>query len=138
MASGFTGGGAPDFFTGRSTNQAPQPSYRSNLPGLFHDPSIQIARHQQQLLQQQPQQPHTLIGKRTLSDYQAHQFQNQGGLNGFFYRSVKPLSPPWFYIWWRCKNHTANISNNFWKKNYFSNNFLENYLIFLCLVTILK
>ena len=90
MASGFTGGGAPDFFTGRSTNQAPQPSYRSNLPGLFHDPSIQIARHQQQLLQQQPQQPHTLIGKRTLSDYQAHQFQNQGGLNGFFYRSVKP------------------------------------------------
>ncbi|KAK9994551.1 hypothetical protein SO802_024254 [Lithocarpus litseifolius] len=90
MASGFTGGGAPDFFTGRSTNQAPQHSYRSNLPGLFLDPSTQIARHQQQL-QQQPQQPHTIIGKRTLSDYQAHQFQNhQAGLNGFFYRNVKP------------------------------------------------
>ena len=100
MASGFTGGGAPDFFTGRSTNQAPQPSSRSNLPGLFLDPSTQIARHQQQL-QQQPQQPHTIIGKRTLSDYQAHQFQNnQAGLNGFFYRSVKP----------RTFQHTSPIS----------------------------
>ena len=90
MASGFTGGGAPDFFTGRSTNQAPQPSYRSNLPGLFLDPSTQIAGRQQQL-QQHPQQPHTIIGKRNLSDYQAHQFQNhQAGLNGFFYRNVKP------------------------------------------------
>ncbi|KAM4076326.1 hypothetical protein ACJW30_12G055000 [Castanea mollissima] len=90
MASGFTGGGAPDFYTGRSTNQAPQPSYyRSNLPGLFLDPSSQIAR-QPQHLQQQPQQPHMLIGKRTLSDYQAHQFQNQPGFNGFFHRSVKP------------------------------------------------
>ena len=81
----------PDhFFTGRSTNQAPQPSYRSNLPGLFLDPSTQIAGRQQQL-QQHPQQPHTIIGKRNLSDYQAHQFQNhQAGLNGFFYRSVKP------------------------------------------------
>ena len=89
MASGFIGGGAPNLFTSRSTNQAPQPSYRSNLSGLFLDPSTQIARHQQQL-QQQPQQPHTITGKRTLFDYQAHQFQNQAGLNGFFYRSVKP------------------------------------------------
>ena len=36
----------PDFFTGRSTNQAPQPSYRSNLPGLFLDLLTQITHHQ--------------------------------------------------------------------------------------------
>ena len=29
-------------FTGRSTNQAPQPSYRSNLSGLFLDPSSSV------------------------------------------------------------------------------------------------
>ena len=103
MASGFISGRALDFFTGQSMNQAPQPSYRSNLPSPFLDPSTQIACHQQQ-----PQQPHTIIEKRTLSDYQAHQFQNQAGLNGFLYLSVRPhtytspispLSPMDFSKW---------------------------------------
>uniref|UniRef100_A0A2N9G5Q5 Uncharacterized protein n=1 Tax=Fagus sylvatica TaxID=28930 RepID=A0A2N9G5Q5_FAGSY len=93
MASGFTGTGAPDFF-GRSTaNQAPQHPYRSQLPGLFLDPSNQIAR----------QTPPSLIGKRTLSDYQAHQYQNQNQnqvLNNLFLRSVKP----------RSYHHTSPIS----------------------------
>ncbi|GMY07292.1 scarecrow-like protein 8 [Fagus crenata] len=95
MASGFTGTGAPDFFGRSTTNQAPQHPYRSQLPGLFFDPSNQIAR----------QTPSSLIGKRTLSDYQAHQYQNQNQnqnqvLNNLFLRSVKP----------RSYHHTSPIS----------------------------
>ncbi|KAB1204878.1 Scarecrow-like protein 8 [Morella rubra] len=104
MASGFSGGGAPDFFTGRSipsnpsmSNQQhpqhPQLPYRSQLPGLFLDQSAQIAR--QQALP-------SVIGKRTLSEFRnPAQFQNQMGLNGLLLRSVKPR---------RTYNHTSPIS----------------------------
>ncbi|KAJ7969899.1 Scarecrow-like protein [Quillaja saponaria] len=104
MSSGYTGGGASEYFngpgglTGRSiaattmntTNMANNshnhhPSYslyrsQQQLPAIFLDPSSQIAR-----------QTPTLIGKRNLSDFQAHHNQNQA-LNNLFLRSVKPRS----------------------------------------------
>lgn len=91
MQSGFTGGGGvPDFYgTGRSIatsmNNASQPPYhRSQLQGLFLDPTTsQIAR----------QSPNTLVGKRTLAEFQSHQqyhHPNQGLATANFLRSVKP------------------------------------------------
>lgn len=100
MQSGFTGGGGggghPDLYANRSTfaaamnnNQQPfQPPYgRSpNLPGLFLDHAAsRVAR----------QSPHatTLIGKRTLAEFQSHQAYG-GGLGipsqANYLRSVKP------------------------------------------------
>lgn len=75
MQSGFTGGGGvPDFYgAGRSiaasmNNASQHPYHRSQLPGLFLDPiTPQIAR----------QSPNTLVGKRTLAEFQSHQQQQQ-------------------------------------------------------------
>ncbi|KAJ7974157.1 Scarecrow-like protein [Quillaja saponaria] len=101
MSSGFTGGGPSEYFTGtgglsgrsattmnttntmannNNNNYPSHPLYRSQqqLPALFIDPSSQIAR-----------QTPTHIGKRNLSDVQAHHNQNQA-LNNLFLRSVKP------------------------------------------------
>ncbi|XP_015878424.3 scarecrow-like protein 8 [Ziziphus jujuba] len=93
MQSGFTGGGGvPDFYgAGRSiattmNNASQTPYHRSQLQGLFLDPTAsQIAR----------QSPNTLVGKRTLAEFQSHQqYQhhptNQGLANANFLRSVKP------------------------------------------------
>ncbi|XP_062149752.1 scarecrow-like protein 8 [Alnus glutinosa] len=90
MASGFSAGGAPDFFSGRSTTmtnqpQHPPPTYRTQLPGLHMDPSIQSIQ-----IARQQAAASSLIGKRTLADSRTPQFQNPAGLNSLFLRSVKP------------------------------------------------
>ncbi|KFK26857.1 hypothetical protein AALP_AA8G302500 [Arabis alpina] len=94
MASGFSGGGGgPEFYGvgGRSMpggpgtvinsgNNNPQPAYMNQIPGIFLD---QIGNR---------------VGKRTLADFQAAQynhqqqqpFHNQAALNAFLLRSVKP------------------------------------------------
>ncbi|PON58174.1 GRAS transcription factor [Parasponia andersonii] len=91
MQSGFTGaGGLPDLYTGgRSTmnNNPSQPSpfHRSQLPDLiFNSTMSRIAR--------QNPIPTTLIGKRTLAEFQSHQ-QYQPNLDlaqASYLRSVKP------------------------------------------------
>ncbi|PON97006.1 GRAS transcription factor [Trema orientale] len=95
MQSGFTGaGGLPDFYTGgRSTiattmnNNPSQPSpfHRSQLPGLFLDPTTPRIARQNPI-------PTTLIGKRTLAEFQSHQqYQpNLGLAQASYLRSVKP------------------------------------------------
>nr|ADN33769.1 GRAS family transcription factor [Cucumis melo subsp. melo] len=87
MQSGFTGGGAPDFYTaGRSmsSNPSQQNAYRSQLSGgSFIDPAAtQIAR----------QIPSSLLGKRNLADLHSHNQHNHHNLplNNLFLRSVKP------------------------------------------------
>ncbi|MED6171263.1 GRAS protein [Stylosanthes scabra] len=129
---GFTGGGPSDFFTGaaRSTtiNNNPSatasavmnnhrhlhpshPLYRTQqqLPALFLDPSSQITPRHQTPTSQPP--PTTLIGKRTLAEFQTqqqhnHHFNNHNNnhllnnnnhnsnnkhvLSNFLHRSVKP------------------------------------------------
>ncbi|KAM5557410.1 scarecrow-like protein 8 [Rosa sericea] len=102
MQSGFNSGnqGLPDFYAGggRSigstmSNHPSQPQYhRSQLPGLFMDPTgPQIGR--------QTQNPHHntagLIGKRTLAEFQYHQQQNPYQQNltnqqNMYLRSPKP------------------------------------------------
>ncbi|XP_022972981.1 scarecrow-like protein 8 [Cucurbita maxima] len=83
MQSGFTGGGAPDFYTaGRSIPNPSQPNpYRSQLSGgAFLDPTAtQIGR----------QIPSSLLGKRNLADLQ-HTHHHNLPLNNLFLRSVKP------------------------------------------------
>ncbi|KAJ0099939.1 hypothetical protein Patl1_20186 [Pistacia atlantica] len=88
MSSGFPGGG-PDMYgglAGRSMNgNTSQPSYRSQLPGIFMDPATQIANRTAQ----------NLIGKRTFTDFQTqqqlqHHTLNNSNLNTIFQRSVKP------------------------------------------------
>ncbi|XP_024021653.1 scarecrow-like protein 8 isoform X2 [Morus notabilis] len=91
MQSGFTGGGGglPDLYaaTGRSiaaamNNNPSQPPYgsRPNLPGLFLDPTTsRIARHNPAT---------TMIGKRTLAEFQSHQQYMPAQVN--YLRSVKP------------------------------------------------
>ncbi|XP_044506139.1 scarecrow-like protein 8 [Mangifera indica] len=92
MSSGFPGSG-PDLYgggggglAGRSMNgNASQPSYRSQLPGIFVDPATQIANTTAQ----------SLIGKRTFADFQTqrqlqHNTLNNSTLNAMFQRSVKP------------------------------------------------
>ncbi|GLT78034.1 hypothetical protein SLA2020_495840 [Shorea laevis] len=100
MASGFTAGGAPDFFSGRSTTmtnqpQHPHPTYRSQLPDLLMDPPIQIASQQAAAS--------SLIGKRILADFGTSQSQNPAGLNSLYLRSVKPrgitTTPPLYPLY---------------------------------------
>lgn len=74
MASGFSGGGAPDFFgngitNGRSAptmsiNNRSQVPYRSPLAGILPDPASQIIHRSPDL-----------IGKRSLAEFQQHQHQ---------------------------------------------------------------
>ncbi|XP_008234852.1 PREDICTED: scarecrow-like protein 8 [Prunus mume] len=109
MQSGFTGGagagGVPDFYAGgrsisiatamNNHHQHPsQPPYhRSSLSGLFLDnPSSQIARQTQSQSQFQTQNPSTLIGKRTLAEFQAHQQQHHyhNPNQNLYLRSLKP------------------------------------------------
>ncbi|XP_057761426.1 scarecrow-like protein 8 [Arachis stenosperma] len=119
---GFTGGGASDFFTGaaRSSTMNTNPSasavaannhrhlhpshplYRTQqqLPALFLDPSSQITPRHQTPTTQQP--PTTLIGKRTLAEFQTqqqhnhllnnhnHNSNNNHVLSNLLLRSVKP------------------------------------------------
>ncbi|KAL4354831.1 hypothetical protein GQ457_06G038700 [Hibiscus cannabinus] len=98
MASGFSGGG-PDFYgrvTGRSVgntgsmnnNQATAP-YRTQVPGMFMDSSSQIVNRAAQ----------SLIGKRTLADFQTQQLINNHPAH-LYLRSVKP----------RTFQHTSPIS----------------------------
>ncbi|WCJ36695.1 SCARECROW-like 8 [Euphorbia peplus] len=111
--AGFPGGGA-DFYSGiagRSinsvnSNNTPQNSYRNQLSQMFLDQNSQIAQHRTTATNLATQ---SLIGKRTLADYQAHQQQQQQqqqqphlnpALNGFLLRSVKP----------RIYQHTSPIS----------------------------
>ncbi|XVE58490.1 hypothetical protein DITRI_Ditri04bG0173600 [Diplodiscus trichospermus] len=87
MASGFSGGG-PDFYgriAGRSVansaamsnNQATAP-YRTHIPGIFMDPTSQIVSRAAP----------SLMGKRTLADFQTQQHQNNlPGLNSLYLRS---------------------------------------------------
>lgn len=100
MQSGFNtggggGGGLPDFYTGggrsigNSMNNHPsQPQYhRSQLPGLFMDGTTsQIGR--------QIHNPASLIGKRTLAEFQFHQqqnpYQNLTNQHNLYLRSLKP------------------------------------------------
>ncbi|KAK9914299.1 hypothetical protein M0R45_038085 [Rubus argutus] len=100
MQSGFNtggggGGGLPDFYTGggrsigNSMNNHPsQPQYhRSQLPGLFMDSTTsQIGR--------QTHNPASLIGKRTLAEFQFHQqqnpYQNLTNQHNLYLRSLKP------------------------------------------------
>ncbi|XWS37868.1 hypothetical protein CRYUN_Cryun19dG0082400 [Craigia yunnanensis] len=100
MASGFSGGG-PDFYgglagrsvanTGTMSNNQPTASYRKQIPGIFMDPTSQIVNRATP----------SLIGKRTLADFQTQQFQNNHpGLNNLYLRSVKP----------RTYQHTSPIS----------------------------
>ncbi|EEF49067.1 scarecrow-like protein 8 [Ricinus communis] len=108
MASGFSGGGA-DFYTGiagrsmNSNNNPSQPPYRTQLSQMFLDPASQIA-HQRTTNTNLTTQ--SLIGKRTLADFQAHQQQNyqqqhQPNINpALLLRSVKP----------RMYQHTSPIS----------------------------
>ncbi|XP_044504296.1 scarecrow-like protein 8 [Mangifera indica] len=91
MSSEFPGGG-PDLYgggaglAGRSINgNASQPSYRSQLPGIFMDSATQIANTTAQ----------NLIGKRTFTDFQTQQQLQQNTLNNstlntMFQRLVKP------------------------------------------------
>ncbi|OWM79572.1 hypothetical protein CDL15_Pgr022984 [Punica granatum] len=89
MSSGFSGGGAPEFYaaTGgirpRSATAGPQQQlYRAaqqQFQGIFLDPSAS------QIAQQPAPPPLNLIGKRTLSEFQ----QNQA-LNNLLLRSVRP------------------------------------------------
>ncbi|XP_044468367.1 scarecrow-like protein 8 [Mangifera indica] len=89
MSSGYPGG-VPDMYgglAGRSVNgNASQPSYRSQLQGIYMDPAAQIANRTAQ----------NLIGKRTFTDFQTQQqlqhqtLLNNSSLNPLFHRSVKP------------------------------------------------
>ncbi|XWS50476.1 hypothetical protein CRYUN_Cryun12cG0090500 [Craigia yunnanensis] len=90
MASGYSGGG-PDFYggiagrsvanTGTMSNNKPSAPYRTQIPGIFMDPTSQIVNRAAP----------SLIGKRTLEDFQAQQFQNNHpGLNNLYLRTVKP------------------------------------------------
>lgn len=95
MQSGFTGAGLPNFYAGgRSSiastmnNSSQHPYHRPQLPGLFVDPATpQIARANPAAT--------TLIGKRTLAEFQSHnqvQFQpnNLGLAQVNYLRNVKP------------------------------------------------
>ncbi|KAF5732379.1 putative DELLA protein GAI [Tripterygium wilfordii] len=88
MASEFSGGGPEFYSAGRSINTAmtsnvSQSPYRSQLSQIFLDPASQIT--------QQRTANQSLIGKRTLTDFQSHQtYQTPQQLNRFFPRSVKP------------------------------------------------
>uniref|UniRef100_A0A2P2JZT0 GRAS15 protein n=1 Tax=Rhizophora mucronata TaxID=61149 RepID=A0A2P2JZT0_RHIMU len=101
MASGFSGGGGPDFYAGISgrsianmnaANNPSQSSYRSQLSQMFLDPSShQIAKHRAATASLTP--PAGLMGKRTLAEFQAHQQQQPNLnplLNSLLLRSVKP------------------------------------------------
>ncbi|KAF5743515.1 scarecrow-like protein 8 [Tripterygium wilfordii] len=88
MSSGFSGG-VPEFYSGgRSINTAmnnnvSQSPYRPQLSQIFLDPASQIA--------QQRTATQSLIGKRTLADFQSHQtYQTPQQLNGLYLRSMKP------------------------------------------------
>ncbi|KDP22242.1 hypothetical protein JCGZ_26073 [Jatropha curcas] len=111
MASGFSGGGA-DFYSGMAgrsitsmnPNNPSQPGYRNQLSQIFLDPTSQIAQHRATSTNLTTQ---SLIGKRTLADFQAQQHQQQlqqpnlnPALNGLLLRSVKP----------RMYQHTSPIS----------------------------
>ncbi|XP_021284333.1 scarecrow-like protein 8 [Herrania umbratica] len=100
MASGFSGGG-PDFYggiagrsmanTGTMSNNQPTAPYRTQIPGIFMDPTSQIVNRAAP----------NFIGKRTLADFQTQQHQNNHpGLNSLYLRSVKP----------RTYQHTSPIS----------------------------
>ncbi|WRX18402.1 Transcription factor GRAS - like 10 [Theobroma cacao] len=100
MASGFSGGG-PDFYggiagrsmanTGGMSNNQPTAPYRTQIPGIFMDPTSQIVNRAAP----------NFIGKRTLADFQTQQHQNNHpGLNSLYLRSVKP----------RTYQHTSPIS----------------------------
>lgn len=110
MAYGFSSGGS-DFYTGimgrsitnMNSNNPSQPSYRTQLSQVFLDPTSQIAQHQTPTTNFTAQ---SVIGKRSLADFQAHQQQLQQpnpnlnpALNGLL-RSVKP----------RMYQHTSPIS----------------------------
>ncbi|XP_061996028.1 scarecrow-like protein 8 [Rosa rugosa] len=102
MQSGFNSGnqGLPDFYAGggRSigstmSNHPSQPQYqRSQLPGLFMDPTgPQIGRQTQNLHHNTA----GLIGKRSLAEYQYQQHQNPYQQNltnqqNIYLRSLKP------------------------------------------------
>ncbi|KAK8692729.1 hypothetical protein V6N13_070336 [Hibiscus sabdariffa] len=98
MASGFSGGG-PDFYgrlTGRSmgntgsmNNNQPTAPYRTQVPGMFMDPTSQIVN----------QAAPSLIGKRTLAEFQTQQLLNNHPAR-LYLRSVKP----------RTYQHTAPMS----------------------------
>ncbi|OMO71825.1 Transcription factor GRAS [Corchorus olitorius] len=90
MASGFSGGG-PDFYggiagrsmanTGAMSNNQPNAPYRTQIPGIFMDPTSQIVNRAAP----------SLIGKRTLADFQTQQHQNNhAALSSLYLRSVKP------------------------------------------------
>ncbi|XP_022724293.1 scarecrow-like protein 8 [Durio zibethinus] len=87
MASRFSGGG-PDFYgglAGRSaanngtmSNNQPTATYRTQSPGILMDPSSQIVNGAAP----------SLMGKRTLADFQTQQHQNNHPrLNGLYLRS---------------------------------------------------
>ncbi|XP_065869425.1 scarecrow-like protein 8 [Euphorbia lathyris] len=95
--AGFPGGGA-DFYSGiagrsitsMNSNNTPQSSYRNQLSQMFMDQTSQIDHHRTTATNMATQ---SLIGKRTLADYQAHQQQQphlSPALNGFLLRTVKP------------------------------------------------
>ncbi|XWS61210.1 hypothetical protein CRYUN_Cryun07bG0106300 [Craigia yunnanensis] len=100
MASGFSGG-SPDFYggiagrsvanTGTMSNNQPTTPYQTQIPGIFMDPTSQVANRAAP----------SIIGKRTLADFQTQQYQNNHpGLNGLYLRSVEP----------RTYQHTSTIS----------------------------
>ncbi|GMJ14945.1 SCARECROW-like 8 [Hibiscus trionum] len=88
MASGFSGGG-PDFYgrlTGRSVgntgsmnNNQPTAPYRTQVPGMFMDQTSQIVNRAAP----------SLIGKRTLAEFQTQQLINNHPAR-LYLRSVKP------------------------------------------------
>ncbi|KAJ9139858.1 hypothetical protein P3X46_030553 [Hevea brasiliensis] len=110
MTSRFSGSGA-DFYTGivgrsiisMNSNNPSQPSYRNQLSQMFLDPTSQIAQHRTTATNLTTQ---SVIGKRTLADFQAHQQQQlqqsnlNPALNDLLLRSVKP----------RMYQHTSPIS----------------------------
>ncbi|GMJ10892.1 SCARECROW-like 8 [Hibiscus trionum] len=94
MASGFSGGG-PDFYgrsggnTGSVNNNQPTAPYRTQVPGMFMDPTSQIVNRAAP----------SLIGKRTLAEFQTQQLLNNHHPL-LYLRSVKP----------RTFQHTSPIS----------------------------
>ncbi|XVF09919.1 hypothetical protein REPUB_Repub07fG0138800 [Reevesia pubescens] len=121
MTSGFSGGG-PDFYggisgrsvanTGTMSNNQQTGPYRTQIPGIFMDPTSQIVNRAAP----------SLIGKRTLADFQTqhhHQNNYHQGLNNLYLRSVKartyqhtspisPLSPIDF-----SSNLSPDVTSNF-------------------------
>ncbi|KAJ8773201.1 hypothetical protein K2173_028378 [Erythroxylum novogranatense] len=92
MASGFSGGG-PDLYSGlagrsintmNTTNNPPQQSYRNQLSQMFLDPTSRAGNP--------GFAPPSLIGKRTLAEFQAQQQlpSLNPALHGLLLRSVKP------------------------------------------------